>query len=144
MKSKKNPERTVQKDINKLLQKGVSEEVFPCAAAGISIGIEKEKRKIITFFGNASLYPEKRKLKKHTCFDLASLTKPLATTMAILCLIKMRKIDVDETLSSLLEKKIKDEKKKINIKHLLGHCSGFPAHREYFQILKDGLLRRYY
>ena len=42
----------------------------------------------------------KRKLKKNTCFDLASLTKPLATTMAILCLIKMRKIYVDEKLSS--------------------------------------------
>jgi CubicO group peptidase (beta-lactamase class C family) len=137
MKSKKNSERTVQKDIKKLLQKGVYEEVFPCAAAGISIGIGKEKRKIITFFGNASLYPEKRKLKKNTCFDLASLTKPLATTMAILCLIKMRKIDVDENLSSLLEKKIKDEKKKITIKQLLGHCSGFPAHREYFRILKN-------
>ena len=137
MKSKKNSERTVQRDIKKLLQKGVYEEVFPCAAAGISIGIGKEKRKIITFFGNASLYPEKRKLKKNTCFDLASLTKPLATTMAILCLIKMRKIDVDEKLSSLLEKKIKDEKKKITIKQLLGHCSGLPAHREYFQILKD-------
>jgi CubicO group peptidase (beta-lactamase class C family) len=137
MKSKKNPERTVQKDINKLLQKGIYEEVFPCAAAGISIGIGKEKRKIITFSGNASLYPEKRKLKKNTYFDLASLTKPLATTMAILCLIKMRKIDVDEKLSSLLEIKIKDEKRKITIKQLLGHCSGFPAHREYFRILKD-------
>jgi hypothetical protein len=60
MKSKKPPEITVQRDIKKLLQKGVYEEVFPCAAAGISIGIGKEKRKIITFFGNASLYPEKR------------------------------------------------------------------------------------
>jgi len=137
MKSKKTPERTVSRDINILLEKGVFEGVFPCAAAGVSLGVGKEKRKISTCFGNASLYPEKRKLKKNTYFDLASLTKPLATTMAILCLIKMKKIDMDEKLSSLLEKKIKGEKKDITIKQLLGHCSGFPAHREYFKILKD-------
>ena len=127
----------MSRDINILLEKGVFEGVFPCAAAGVSLGVGKEKRKISTCFGNASLYPEKRKLKKNTYFDLASLTKPLATTMAILCLIKMKKIDMDEKLSSLLEKKIKGEKKDITIKQLLGHCSGFPAHREYFKILKD-------
>ena len=127
----------MSRDINILLEKGVFEGVFPCAAAGVSLGVGKEKRKIITYFGNASLCPEKRKLKKNTYFDLASLTKPLATTMAILCLIKMKKIDIDEKLPSLLEKKIKGEKKNITINELLGHCSGFPAHREYFRILKD-------
>ncbi|MFC1844628.1 serine hydrolase, partial [Thermodesulfobacteriota bacterium] len=130
-------ERTVERDIKKLLQKGVFEEVFPCAAAGISLNVGKEKRKIITYCGNASLYPQKRKLKKNTYFDLASLTKPLATTMAILCLIKIKKIDMDEKLPSLLEKTINDEKKKITVRQLLGHCSGFPAHRDYFKIIKD-------
>ena len=137
MNSKKNFERKTKSDIKKLLEKAVSEGIFPCAATGISIGIGKNKRRIITYCGNKSQYPEKTKLKKNTYFDLASLTKPLATTMAILCLIKMKKVDVDEKLSSLLEKKIKDEKRKITIKQLLSHCSGFPAHKEYFQILKD-------
>jgi CubicO group peptidase (beta-lactamase class C family) len=137
MNSKKNIERKVKIDIKKHLEKGVSEGVFPCAATGISIGLGKNKRKIITYCGNKSQYPQKIKLKKSTCFDLASLTKPLATTMAILCLIKMKKVDVDEKLPSLLEKKIKDEKKKITIGQLLSHCSGFPAHREYFRILKN-------
>ena len=135
--SKKNSDRTVQKEIKKLLERGVFEGVFPCAATGILCGVGKEKRKIITYCGNASQYPEKRKLKKNACFDLASLTKPLATTMAILCLLKMKKIDLDEKLPSLLEKKIIGEKKNINIKQLLGHCSGYSAHREYFRILKD-------
>jgi CubicO group peptidase (beta-lactamase class C family) len=137
MNSKKNLKRKAKTDIKKLLEKGVYEGIFPCAAAGISIGIGKNKRQIITYCGNKSQYPEKTKLKKNTYFDLASLTKPLATTMAILCLIKMKKVDVDEKLPSLLEKTIKDEKKIITLRQLLGHCSGFPAHREYFKILKD-------
>ena len=135
--SKKNTGRTVEKDIKKLLEEGVFKEVFPCAATGILSGTGKEKMKIITYCGNASQYPEKRKLKKNTCFDLASLTKPLATTMAILCLMKMKIIDVDEKLPSLLGKKIKGEKRKITIKQLLAHCSGFPAHRDYYRILKE-------
>jgi len=142
MNSKKNTTITVKKEIKKLLEKGVFEEIFPCAAAGISFCVDKEKRKIITYCGNASLYPQRRKLKKNTYFDLASLTKPLATTMAILCLVKNKKIDLDEKLPSLLEKKIKGEKKKITVRQLLGHCSGFPAHREYFKSLKDIPLKK--
>jgi len=135
--SKKNFKIKAKSEIKKVLERGVFEKVFPCAATGISVGVGKNKRKTIVHCGNKSLYPEKRKLKKETYFDLASLTKPLATTMAVLCLIKMKKIDVDEKLPSLLETKIKDEKKEITIKQLLGHSSGLPAHREYFRILKD-------
>ena len=131
------PSIILQKHIKKLLEKGVSEGVFPAAAAGVSCGIGKEKKKVIALCGHAALYPEKRKLKKNDFFDLASLTKPLATTLAILCLIKDKKIDLDERLPSLLEKKIEGDKSTISIKNLLSHSSGFPAHREYFKILKD-------
>jgi len=137
MKNKKTHYLPVQHYIKKLLEQGIAQGVFPCAAAGVIYGSGKEKKKIISHCGSASLYPVKRKLKKDNYFDLASLTKPLATTMAILCLIKERKIEVDENISSLFEKKITGEKNKISIKKLLNHSSGFPAHREYFKILKD-------
>lgn len=135
--SEKPPLKTLQTDIKKLLEKGVDEEIFPCAAAGISWGLGKNRREIITYFGNASLYPEERKLHKNNFFDIASLTKPLATTMAILCLIKEKKIGIDDTLPSLVEKKIPGEKSLITLKHLLSHSSGLPAHRDYYYILKN-------
>ena len=137
MKSVKSPLISVQNEIKNLLKKGIIEGVFPAAAAGIFQGLGKEKKVFISFYGNAAIYPEKRVLKKNNFFDLASLTKPLATTMAILCLMKEKKIDIDETLPSLLEIKIKGEKSKIKAKHLLSHSSGLPAHREYFKMLKD-------
>lgn len=127
----------VKKEVKKLLEKGVLEGVFPSAAVGIVSGAGKEKREIITYGGNATLYPEKRELQKNNFFDLASLTKPLATTLAMLSLINEKKISVDEKLSSLLEKKIKGKKNKITARNLLSHCSGLPAHREYFNILRD-------
>ena len=137
MKSVKSPLISVQNEIKNLLKKGISEGVFPAAAAGIFQGLGKEKKVFTSFYGNAAIYPEKRVLKKNNFFDLASLTKPLATTMAILCLMKEKKIDIDETLPSLLEIKIKGKKRKIKAKHLLNHSSGLPAHREYFKMLKD-------
>ena len=137
MKRGKPPFIRLKKDIKKLLEQGVLEGVFPSAAAGIVCGLGKEKKMAIVHHGNASLYPEIRKLHKNNFFDLASLTKPLATSLAILCLIEDKKIDIDETLSSLLEKKIMGEKSNITIRHLLSHCSGFPAHREYFHILQE-------
>jgi len=126
-----------QKELQKLLEKGVNEGVFPSAAAGIICGLGKEKKKVVSHYGNASLYPGKRKLQKNDFFDLASLTKPFATTLAILCLIKEKKIDLAEKVPTLLGKKIKGKKSNISIKHLLSHSSGLPAHREYYFILKD-------
>ena len=137
MNSQKKTFSFIQKDIKKIIEKGVFEGIFPCAAAGILQGTGAEKKQITTYYGNASIYPQKRKLKKNFYFDLASLTKPLATAMAILCLLKKNNIDLEEKLPALLEKKIKDEKKNITVRQLLSHSSGFPAHREYFKIVND-------
>ena len=130
-------EITLKKHVYKLLAKGVFEGVFPCAASSISYDLDRERKTIITYSGNAEIFPEKRKIRKKYYFDLASLTKPFATTMAILCLLRMGKIGVDEKLESLIEKKINNEKKGISLRWLLSHSAGFPAHREYFKILKD-------
>ena len=137
MKNEKPSLIALQKYIGKLLEKGVKEGIFPCAAAGIIYGYGKEKIQCICHYGNATLLPEKRRLKENNFFDLASLTKPLATTLAILCLIKEKKIDIDEKLPSLVEKKITGVKKKISLRNLLSHSSGLPAHREYFKILEE-------
>jgi CubicO group peptidase (beta-lactamase class C family) len=130
-------ELTLKKHMYNLLKRGISEGIFPCAASSISYGLGEERKTIVTNSGNAVIFPEKRNLKKGDYFDLASLTKPFATTMAILCLLKTGKIGIDEKLPSLVEKKTTDEKKGISLKQLLSHSSGFPAHREYFNILRD-------
>jgi len=137
MKREKTPLLILQKEIKKLLEKGVSAGVFPSAAAGIICGLGKEKKEVISHCGNAILDPVKRKLKKNNFFDLASLTKPLATALATLCLVKEKKISIDEKLDSLLQKKIQGEKSKITTQNLLNHSTGLPAYRAYFKILRE-------
>ena len=81
--------------------------------------------------------PGTRELNEKNIFDLASLTKPLATTLAILCLLKERKIDLNENLPSLLQKNVMGEKSQITLRQILNHSSGLPAHREYFKKLRE-------
>jgi CubicO group peptidase (beta-lactamase class C family) len=137
MKISKTVSLLLQKEIKTLLEKGIEEGVFPSAAAGVACGLEKKRIAFIAYSGHAAIYPEKRRLKKQNYFDLASLTKPLATTAAIIALIKEKKVYLDENLSSLYGKKITGEKGKITLRNLLNHSSGFPAHKDYFTILQD-------
>lgn len=69
-----------------------------------------------------------------TAFDLASLTKPLVTTMAILSLLDKGKIHLEDSLSVYF-KEVGPVLKDIHIAHLLNHSSGLPAHQPYFRKL---------
>ena len=126
-----------ENSLKKLLERGVKDGVFPGAAAGIFYRNNKIKKRIVSCCGNAALVPRSRKLTKDGVFDLASLTKPLGTTLAILVLLKMGNIKLAETLPSLLQKNVMGEKSKITLAQLLNHTSGLPAHREYFKKLRE-------
>ncbi len=89
-------------------------------------------------YGMADLF-ENRKMRKSTIFDLASLTKPLATTLAVSKLIEKGKLSVDQKISSILPEFQNTDKSDITINMLLRHTSGFPAHRNYYlEILHSG------
>ncbi len=82
-------------------------------------------------YGMADLY-ENRKMQKNTIFDLASLTKPLATTLAVAKLIEKKKLSIDWKISDILAEFKYTDKADITIDMLLRHISGFPANRSYY------------
>ena len=137
MKKNNSPFEFTENYLKKLLVEGVEKGVFPGAAAGVFYRNKKAENKVISYYGNASLVPQKKILKKNKIFDLASLTKPLATTLAILCLLKNKKVKIEETLPSLLQKNVMGKKSKITLRQLLNHSSGLPAHREYYKKLRE-------
>lgn len=57
-------------------------------------------------------------------FDLASLTKVLATTMAIMLLVDQQKLNLDDPVKNYLQEFDKPDKASITIRHLLSHSSG--------------------
>jgi len=70
-----------------------------------------------------------------TVFDLASLTKVLATTTLLALLVERRQLTVDTPVRQLLPAWNGGDREAVTIQDLLEHCSGLPAHRRYFETL---------
>ena len=73
----------------------------------------------------------KEPMKLDTIFDLASLTKVIATLPAVLGLIDKGEIRLDDTVTHFFPGFGTHGKENIRLRHLLTHTSGLPAHRQY-------------
>lgn len=78
-------------------------------------------------FGKAQVVPEPRPMKEDSVFDLASLTKPLATTTLALQLLEDGALRLDDTVARFFAEFGSRGKENILIRHLLTHTSGLPA-----------------
>lgn len=115
--------------INRLIQDAIDQSIIPGAIISVSYNnkIIFEKK-----FGNRTLYPIKSPMKLNTIFDVASLTKVVATLPAILKLMDDKIINLTDPISlyiPILGQRGKDE---IQIKHLLSHTSGLPAEKKFY------------
>jgi serine-type D-Ala-D-Ala carboxypeptidase len=89
-------------------------------------------------FGNRSLLPNKTPMRLDTIFDLASLTKPLATAVAIMLLIRERKLRLDDQLTRIIPMYGVLGKSPTTFRHLLNHSAGLPAWKAFFEdIIKN-------
>lgn len=68
--------------------------------------------------------PAPRPMQTSTVFDLASVTKVMATTMAVMLLADQKKLDVDAPVHTYLPDFRGAEFDKISVRHLLMHTSG--------------------
>jgi uncharacterized protein YbbC (DUF1343 family)/CubicO group peptidase (beta-lactamase class C family) len=75
-------------------------------------------------FGYRSLEPEKIPMTEDTIFDLASLTKTIATTTAVMQLAEQRKLDIEAPVARYWPAFRKNGKGKITVRQLLSHYSG--------------------
>lgn len=119
-------------NVDYLMKKAVSDRVFP----GAVLLVSKDNR--IEFFeayGSADLFSG-APVTRDTLFDLASLTKPLATTLAVIQLIQHSRLMLDQPVVSVLPGFRDPRMSQVTVWHLLGHCSGVAAYRPFFQNLR--------
>ncbi|MBW2031895.1 MAG: serine hydrolase [Deltaproteobacteria bacterium] len=121
-----------KKGIRDLLEKGVGGGVFPGA---VLLWAKGDEVVTVEAVGNLSLTPGKIPMKRDTVFDLASLTKPLATTLALMKLVDSGKIDLDRRLDDLTEGLLPEDKRDITPRLLLNHSGGFRDWEPYFRDL---------
>ena len=76
-------------------------------------------------YGNRSLVPTVEKMTVDTIFDLASLTKPIATATSIMILVEQGKLRLNDTIGMYIPDIDDPEAKKVTIQQLLTHTSGY-------------------
>ncbi len=116
------------KDVERLMRQAVEDRVFP----GSVLLVYKEGD--IAFFeacGQADLFTGAA-MTRNTLFDLASLTKPLGTTLAVMYLVQHSKLKLDQTVTSILPSFADPKMSRVTLRHLLAHSSGLPAYRPYY------------
>jgi uncharacterized protein YbbC (DUF1343 family)/CubicO group peptidase (beta-lactamase class C family) len=75
-------------------------------------------------FGDRSLVPEKLPMTADTIFDLASLTKVVATTTALMQLVEKGRLRIEDPVSKYWPEFKGNGKERITVRHLLTHYSG--------------------
>jgi CubicO group peptidase (beta-lactamase class C family) len=103
--------------------------VFPGAVLLVRDGDRVYQRA----FGARSIEPETSLMQPETIFDLSSLTKPLATSVAMMWMVAEGKIRLDDRVSRFFHNFGVHGKTHITFRHLLNHSSGLPAWRPYYK-----------
>ncbi len=115
--------------ITGLLDEGVKTNVFPGAVLLIAHMGEVLFKKAAGFLSTAS---PQISVRVNSIFDLASLTKPFAMTLAVMKLVDKGVISLDQPITEILPCTLPDEKKGITVRLLLCHSSGLPDWKPYY------------
>jgi serine-type D-Ala-D-Ala carboxypeptidase len=116
-------------DIDRLLRRGVESEWFPGAVLVVGY---RGKLVYEEAVGKAALIPSPRPMAVDTVFDLASLTKAMATTTALMLLLESGRVELDAPIDIYLDTWCRPTCDTPTLRQLLSHCSGLPAWRPYY------------
>jgi uncharacterized protein YbbC (DUF1343 family)/CubicO group peptidase (beta-lactamase class C family) len=78
-------------------------------------------------YGMRSLEPTRERMTLDTIFDMASLTKVVATTPSVLRLLELGQIRLNDTVATYLPEFAQNGKQDVTIRQLLTHYSGLPG-----------------
>ena len=85
--------------------------------------------------GHAVLRPERIPMSREIIFDLASLTKPIATTTAVMLLVADGVFGLDDPVAKVLPVFAERDKEHVTFRHLLTHSSGLKPWRGFHELL---------
>ena len=107
----------------------VNEEIAKGSFPGAVVCIGKaNKIHYLKAFGSEIIEPIKEATETDTLFDIASVTKPVATATAVMILLDDGKVSLDDKVAAYLPAFGCNGKEDTRIKHLLAHTSGLGAY----------------
>lgn len=125
-----NPERLAR--LSSLIDEQVKRGCYPGAVLLVA---RHGRVAYLREFGFSSLYPRAEDMRGGALFDLASLTKVVATTTVALKLVEEGLTSLDDPVSMYFPAFRGGAKDRVRLWHLLTHTSGLPAYAPLFSIL---------
>lgn len=117
-----------------LINDAIADGLFPGCALAIG-----GRLRLDAAFGRFAYAPWAPEVTTAAMYDLASLTKPLATALVTFVLISIGKLGLETSLGAVFQDAPAD-KACITIRMLLSHSSGLPAYRPFFDQLSGAPL----
>lgn len=136
-----NPDKLYE--LNLFIQKAIAEGTFP----GCQIVAAKDGK----IFYNRSFgyydYSKTQRVDSNTLYDVASLTKVMATTLAVMRLYESGQLDLDKKVSDYLPLAVGSDKANLKIRDMLLHQAGLKSWIPFYKETVDdkyNLLPTYY
>jgi beta-glucosidase-like glycosyl hydrolase/CubicO group peptidase (beta-lactamase class C family) len=121
--------RILGDSIRKLLDRAVADGAFPGGFA-----IVGRHDRVLAQYGAGHLDDAgSPRPDEHTLWDLASLTKVVALTSAMMQLVEAHQVDLDAPVQRYLPLWQGAGKERVTVRHLLTHSSGLPAWRPIYK-----------
>jgi CubicO group peptidase (beta-lactamase class C family) len=121
--------------IDKIMRRGISEGGFPGAAVVVGrdgYAVVRRGFGRLTWSGSSPLVSPDESI-----YDLASLTKVIATTTAAMILYDEGKLPLDAPVQRFLPEFTGPGKEKVTVRQLLTHHSGLPAGKLLFNVARS-------
>jgi serine-type D-Ala-D-Ala carboxypeptidase len=114
------------------MRQAVEDRIFP---GGVLLVSRDDRIVFFEAYGRADLFSGEPATKE-TIYDLASLTKPLATTLAVMRLVQQFRLGLDQPVVSVLPCFTGPMMDRVTIRQLLSHSSGLADYRPYYLSLR--------
>lgn len=125
--------QTLEKEIDGIVTTAIKDHAFPGC---VVYGARKGKPFFFKAYGHFT-YDSLIDVEKNTIYDLASITKVTAATLAIMKLWEEGHLDINAPLGNYVDG-YKSDISNLTIKELLAHQSGMPPWIRFYEEIKDG------
>ncbi len=126
-----------------VLQQGIEDRAFPGAAVAIT---HEGKLVALKGLGRFTYEADSPEVRADTIFDLASVSKVVATTAMAMILYERGQLDLEAPVAGIIPEFASTDdarRREVTLRMLLAHSSGLPAYQRLFEkaATRDALLR---
>jgi serine-type D-Ala-D-Ala carboxypeptidase len=123
----------IQRSVENVLNRARADSAFPGAFA-----IVGTRSGILAEYGVGQLdWAPTPRPDEHTLWDLASLSKVVGLTTAMMQLVEQHRVELDAPLQRYIPEWTGPNKNRVTVRNLLTHTSGLPAFKAYDEITHD-------